>query len=140
MSYTAEQRAAKVEVAKTNGNGIQELTQALLDALRGAMQPPIAEKVEVVTVGQTSEAKLDRLIFCPDCLGRDGPAWGTHMIYWLAADPTRPGQVKRVEVPHAHPQVKKTLSYDAISVREGLKEGTHGKQCIQCGAKLGVAV
>lgn len=116
-----------------------ELIQALAEALRLATQPALPQKLEVVTVGETSDPALDRLVYCPDCLGREGPAWGSHKNFWLTADPTRPGQVMRVETLHAHPRVRKTLSYDAISVREGLDKGTHGKQCIQCGTRMAAA-
>lgn len=134
MPYNAPTAAANKAAAAPTG--VEALTQAILDALRGAAQPEAPPAPDLVTIGETSDPKLDRLIFCPDCLGKDGPAWGDHEMYWLAADPERPGRIKRMSYKVAHPQVPKTISYDARSVKEGLDAGTHGKQCLQCGAKL----
>lgn len=140
MAYNAATAEANKAAKAAEVNSIEALTAALLAALRGAAQPDVPPTLEIVTVGETSDPKLDRLIFCPDCLGRDGPSWGDHEMYWLAADPERPGRIKRMSYKVAHPQVPKTISYDQRTVKDGLDAGTHGAQCLQCGAKLHKAV
>lgn len=140
MAYNAETAAANRAAAAEKAAGapitVESLSQALLEALRNASQPEPPPAVDIVTIGQTSDPNMDRLVFCPDCLGRDGPSWGSHEVFWLANDPERPGRIKRVSYKVAHPQVPKTISYDANTVRKGLDAGTHGKQCLQCGAVL----
>lgn len=137
MAYNAATAAANK--AATAVATVQDLTEALLGALRLANQADPPPTLDIVTIGQTSDRKLDRLVFCPDCLGRDGPAWGSHEVYFMAADEARPGQVKRVAILHPHPQVRKTISYDQSVVKAGLDDGTYGKQCLQCGHALQVA-
>ena len=140
MAYNAATAAANREAREGNVNWIQELVLALRQAIEPEPSPP----AEIVTVGETSDSKLDQLIYCHDCLppelggSKDGSPWMGWMAYWWAADETRPGQLKRVENPFNHPNKRKKLSYDARAVREGLEKGTHGKQCLQCGNKLKV--
>ena len=100
------------------------------------IQPPEFSGTELVTVGATSEADLDRKIYCRDCLDvrysagpteppQGGSAWGSHTT-------SVSGHKVKVE----HPRKPKLLSYDRKAVLEGLKKGTHGKQCIQCGSSM----
>jgi hypothetical protein len=117
---------------------LDAFSRAMVAAFREAMEPAPLPKPELVTVGETSDPKLDQLVFCPNCLGERGSRWQDHTIYFWAYDPAHPDKPKRMSVTHEHPEAKKTISYDARAVREGLDKGTHGKQCIACGSRLQV--
>jgi hypothetical protein len=104
------------------------------------MEPSAAPRPELVTVGETSDPKLDAKVFCAQCLGERGSGWNPHSVYWWGFDPERPDRPKRNTVRVQHPDVTKTMSYDAQGVRVGLSAGTHGKQCMQCGKRITVAV
>src|SRR5258708_1220533 len=102
---------------RPSAHGASLTLEHLVNALPRATEPDPQPIPEVVTVGETSDIKVDRKIYCPDCLGKDGPTWGTHEVYWITGDPERPGRLKRQSVKVAHPPVLKTLSYDARAVR-----------------------
>ena len=138
--------AAK-KAASGAGPDVQAFMQAfavtLVQAIRDAVQPEPPPKIEVVTVGTpTGDPKLERLMFCPDCLDRrTGPAWGTHNNVRVIEDPERPGQPKLIPMPHPHPHVPKTISYDVAAVRERMEKRPESfKQCMQCGARLALAM
>lgn len=105
-------------------------------AFREVMEPAPLPRPELVTVGETSDPKLDGLVLCPACLGDRGSRWNAHSIYFWGHDPEHPDRLKRHSVRVHHPEVRKTISYDAQAVRAGLENGLHGKQCIACGAKM----
>lgn len=115
-----------------------QFAKVLVSAFREVMEPAAMPRPELVTVGETSDPKFDKLLFCPACLGERGPRWNSHSVYYWGANPERPEMPKRHSMRVVHPDVVKTMSYDAQSARAGLKAGTHGKQCLQCGAKLSV--
>jgi hypothetical protein len=112
--------------------------RVLIAAFREVMEPAAAPRPDLVTVGETSDHKLDVRVFCPTCLGERGSRWPSHGIYWWGYDAEKPDRPKRHTVRVQHPDALKTISYDAQAVREGLESGTHGKQCIHCGVKLAV--
>jgi hypothetical protein len=107
-------------------------------AFREVMEPTAMPRPELVTIGETSDVKLDRRLFCGYCLGDRGPRWNPHAIYYWGYDPEKADVPKRNTVRVLHPEVPKTISYDANMAKAGLEAGTHGKQCLQCGAKLNV--
>lgn len=108
----------------------------LITAFREVMEPAAIPRPDLVTVGETSDPKLDTVVYCPQCLGDRGGRWNPHSIFWWGYDPEKPDRPKRHSVRILHPDVRKTLTYDAHAVKVGLEKGTHGKQCLQCGAKL----
>ena len=121
------------------GFDMQQFAAMLVQAIRDAVQPEPPPKIEVVTVGTpSSDKKLERLIFCPDCLDtRTGPKWGTHNNVRVIEDPERPGAPKLIPNPHVNPHVPKAISYDIAAVTRRLEEEPGSiKQCLQCGAKL----
>lgn len=133
--------APTAPTASARGAATTFTLEDLARVLMGAINPEPPPPAEVVTVGETSDIKLDRLLYCPDCLDpRMGPSWGTHYTHRIIEDPEKPGQPKRIATPWAHPRSTKILSYDQRAARDGLESGKLGKQCLQCGAKLhGVA-
>lgn len=116
-----------------------DLAQALVKSFREVMEPAVGPRPELVTVGETSDPQLDVVAFCADCLGERGPRWNSHSVYWWGYDPERPDRPKRHSIKITHPDVRKALSYDQAAIKAGLDNGTHGKQCIQCGAKMRIA-
>lgn len=112
----------------------------LVTAFREVMEPSSVPRPELVTVGETSDPKLDSKVYCPQCLGDRGSRWNSHGLYWWGYDPEKPDRPKRHSVRVIHPDVRKTMTYDAQAVRAGLETGTHGKQCLQCGTKLATLV
>lgn len=110
--------------------------QDLITAFREVMEPASVPRPELVTVGETSDPKLDVKVYCPQCLGDRGGRWNSHGLYWWGYDPEKPERPKRHSMRVIHPDVRKTMTYDAQAVKTGLEKGTHGKQCIQCGTKL----
>jgi hypothetical protein len=115
---------------------LQELADTLVTSFREVMEPAALPRPELVTVGETADPKLDILIFCPDCRNERGLRWNSHGVYFWGYDPENPDRPKRNSIRINHPEVRKTISYDAQAVREGLKKGTHGKQCLHCGARM----
>src|SRR5215472_12901516 len=139
MPYNAAAAASNRETKEASQ--VESFIQQIAQALRLASEPATPPPSEIVTVGESSDPKLDRLVYCSDCLdSKDGSPWPPHKLYFWVNDEARPGRLKRIENLHAHPAVRKTLSYDARAAREGIEKGTHGKQCIQCGHPLRVAV
>lgn len=112
----------------------------LVKAFREVMEPASPPRPELVTVGETSDPKLDVKVFCGQCLGERGSGWPSHSQYWWSFDPERPSLPKRNTLRIIHPDTPKLMSYDAAAVKHGLETGTHGKQCLQCGKRLAVAV
>jgi hypothetical protein len=129
------QGTARAQSAEERPSWVHEL----VGALREAIDPAQPDRIEVATVDYDNLTALDRAVFCVNCLSKDGSSWMGWKKFWHAADQERPGRIKRIEEAHNHPEVRKTLSYDAKGVREGLDKGTYGKQCIQCGIALGGA-
>lgn len=117
-----------------------EFSKVLVTAFREVMEPAALPRPELVTVGETSDEKLDIRVFCPNCLRERGSQWNSHSNYFWGFDPEKPDRPKRHTAKVFHPEVPKTMSYDAQAARAGLEAGTHGKQCLQCGAKLTVLV
>lgn len=125
--------------SQSRGFDMQEFAAMLVQAIRDAVQPEPPPKIEVVTVGTpNSDRKVERLIFCVDCLDRrTGPKWGTHNNVRIIDDPEHPGSPKAIPMPHVNPHVPKAISYDLQAVIKRLEtEPESIKQCLQCGAKL----
>lgn len=113
-------------------------SKVLVTAFREVMEPASMPRPELVTVGETSDPKLDQRLYCHNCLGERGPRWNSHGVFYWGFDPDRPDVPKRHVAKVSHPEVLKTMSYDATVAKAGLEAGTHGKQCLQCGNKLAV--
>lgn len=129
--------AEAVETTSSDFAKLAASFQTLAEAL-AAREVAVAEPtgIELVTVGETSDPKLDRRVFCRDCLDvrypaekteppTGGSAWGSHYT-------STGGARQKVE----HPRKPKILTYDKRIVVAGLAAGTHGKQCLQCGSVL----
>jgi hypothetical protein len=117
-----------------------EFSRVLVHSFRQVMEPAAAPSPELVTVGETSEHKLDVQVLCSDCLRERGSSWMAHSVYHWGFDPEKPDRPKRHTVRVFHPEAPKIISYDAQAVKAGLEAGTHGKQCLQCGKKLAILV
>lgn len=127
-----------IESVTLTSDQFAQFSKVLVSAFREVMEPAAMPRPELVTVGETSDVKLDAKLYCAACLGERGPRWNSHGVYFWGFDPDRPEVPKRNVMKVMHPDVRKTISYDAQVARAGLASGTHGKQCLQCGTKLPV--